>query len=415
MADDERSPELVAWLQRFVSEATAPVEMERFVQQADGVILRRNPEVARDPALVHDLHNSTRSQWRVFLSNLLEPDHRLIVTEPTLGLPRSIARRGLELRVLLKVYRAGHQAVLSYINEMTEDLTGNAPSRDQVLVDVYGRVDTWLDEMSEKVIATYYEERRKLHEGAQARRAAALARLLAGQEMSNAAASRALGHAVHAWQTGLIVWSPEETLDQQHPALTVLERAAKLLGGSEPLAAPAGYRELRAWIATDDRPDLGALSELGETLRSAGLQLSAGLPAPGVAGLRSSHEEARAALDLVVSAGCGAAVTLYADVELLCLVAGRPGLTARMVERELGALVAADRSAGLIRETLLAYLAGGLRLEATAQQLMVHKNTVRYRLARAEELLGHPLTERKLQLELALRYETLFGVAAVPG
>ncbi|MEU6264630.1 PucR family transcriptional regulator [Saccharopolyspora shandongensis] len=409
---ETRSPALIGWLEKFVSEVSSPERTERFVEQADDVILSRNPDVARDAALVLDLHNSTRSQWRVFLLTLLEPDHHLVVPELALGLPRSIARRGLELRVLLKIYRAGHQAVLSYLNEITADRSGTEPSRDQILVYVYSRVDIWLDEMSEQVIATYYEERQKLHEGTRARRAAALAAILSDQPTSNAEASRALGHPVHAWQTALIIWSPEETLDQHHQAYTILQQAGELLGGSDPLAAPAGNRELRAWIATNDRPDLSVLTNLEEALQAAGLQLVAGLPAQGVGGIRNSHEEARAALDLVVAARSESRVSTYADLELLCLLAGRSRLTSRMVDRELGALATADKSAGLIRETLLAYLEYGLRLEATAQRLFVHKNTVRYRLAKAEELLGHPLSERKLHLELALRHMAVFGMTA---
>jgi DNA-binding PucR family transcriptional regulator len=39
-----------------------------------------------------------------------------------------------------------------------------------------------------------------------------------------------------------------------------------------------------------------------------------------------------------------------------------------------------------------------------ASELIVHKNTVRYRLGQAEELIGHPLSERRAHLELALRH-----------
>ncbi|MGW8683931.1 helix-turn-helix domain-containing protein [Streptomyces sp. NPDC055817] len=48
-------------------------------------------------------------------------------------------------------------------------------------------------------------------------------------------------------------------------------------------------------------------------------------------------------------------------------------------------------------------------MEATAEQLFVHKNTVRYRLTRAEKILGHPLTDHTAKVELALRYIALFG------
>jgi DNA-binding PucR family transcriptional regulator len=43
-------------------------------------------------------------------------------------------------------------------------------------------------------------------------------------------------------------------------------------------------------------------------------------------------------------------------------------------------------------------------VDMAASELIVHKNTIRYRLAQAEELIGHPLSERRAHLELALRY-----------
>ena len=50
-----------------------------------------------------------------------------------------------------------------------------------------------------------------------------------------------------------------------------------------------------------------------------------------------------------------------------------------------------------------------MNVEAAAERLFVHKNTVRYRLSRTEELLGHPLAERAALVELALRHVAVFG------
>ncbi|WP_078058467.1 PucR family transcriptional regulator [Mycolicibacter icosiumassiliensis] len=50
--------------------------------------------------------------------------------------------------------------------------------------------------------------------------------------------------------------------------------------------------------------------------------------------------------------------------------------------------------------TLRAYLACGMHVESTATRLFVHQNTVRYRLARFEELTGASLRETQVLLEL---------------
>ena len=101
----------------------------------------------------------------------------------------------------------------------------------------------------------------------------------------------------------------------------------------------------------------------------------------------------------------------YTDVELLCLVAEQPELMQRMVAREVGPLTGADKNLGLLRETVLTHLRT-LNVEATAERLFVHKNTVRYRIGRAEELLGHSLAERSTSVELALTWIAYFGSPA---
>jgi purine catabolism regulator len=58
-----------------------------------------------------------------------------------------------------------------------------------------------------------------------------------------------------------------------------------------------------------------------------------------------------------------------------------------------------------IRETLQSYLDHGLDVRATARALHLHPNSVRYRLSRAEVLLGAPLRspETIVALHVALR------------
>jgi len=105
----------------------------------------------------------------------------------------------------------------------------------------------------------------------------------------------------------------------------------------------------------------------------------------------------------------GEAFTAYADVELVALVGGNEPAVRALVARELGALAGDEKGLDRVRETVAAYLAHGGSVEATASTLIVHKNTIRYRLAQAEELVGHPLSERRTELALALRCLEAYG------
>lgn len=64
--------------------------------------------------------------------------------------------------------------------------------------------------------------------------------------------------------------------------------------------------------------------------------------------------------------------------------------------RALGDLMRDDEATVRLRETVQVFLdARGSSTDAAAR-LHVHKNTVHYRVRKAEELLGHPLTENCL-------------------
>ena len=60
----------------------------------------------------------------------------------------------------------------------------------------------------------------------------------------------------------------------------------------------------------------------------------------------------------------------------------------------------AGGSAGELVATLRAFLACGMHVERTATRLFVHHNTVRYRLARFEDLTGASLRETEVLFEL---------------
>jgi hypothetical protein len=391
---EDRSEAMTAWLQQFVSDAATEERVAHFVTQVDDEILRRSPEVARDAMLVTDLHSSTRAQWRAFLVTLLEQEHRLVLPDAAIALARSVARRGLELGVLLKIYRAGQQAVFRYLTDLTEALKQGDPSRDQVLVDVWSRADRWMDEVIERLIAVYYEERQSLQKGAETRKAETIDAILGGAVPQTGEASRALEHPVHAW------------------AGRGAHHRLRGRRGTRHLASADGGRRQPRSLVLDchgqlSRPQRPRVA--GPTARKEQYQLAVGISGKGVRGFRHSHQEARAAQTLAISANSSLNLVLYHDVELLCLTAGSDDLTRRMVERELGALGRPDKNTEVIRETVLAYIESGLNAEPTAQGLFVHKNTVRYRLGKAEELLGHSLSQRIAYLEVALRHASMFG------
>jgi DNA-binding PucR family transcriptional regulator len=106
-------------------------------------------------------------------------------------------------------------------------------------------------------------------------------------------------------------------------------------------------------------------------------------------------------------------VTAWADVASVALMCADRDALAGWVQDTLGELAAQDESMSRLRETLSTFLATGGSFTSSAQLLHLHKNTVQYRVRKAEEALGRPLQERRRDVELALHACQWLGAAVL--
>ena len=95
-------------------------------------------------------------------------------------------------------------------------------------------------------------------------------------------------------------------------------------------------------------------------------------------------------------------MTSFADVAPLALMSGSTELIRAWVIETLGSLADDDGQHAMLRDTLRVFLQENGSFVATGERLTLHKNTVRYRIGKAEESLGRPVGEDRLHLELAL-------------
>ena len=99
-----------------------------------------------------------------------------------------------------------------------------------------------------------------------------------------------------------------------------------------------------------------------------------------------------------------------ASLEALLASLGPADQLRAFYEARLGALTEYDRThGGALVQTLDAYFAAGRSLSAAARRLSTHRNTVRYRLRRFEELTGMNLrhVDDLVQIWWALRRHKL--------
>ncbi|SDK72635.1 PucR C-terminal helix-turn-helix domain-containing protein [Nocardioides sp. YR527] len=406
------SEPLGEWLRNFSERAVVPPMSEEFVARVDSRITSQIPEISSDPMLIDDLHGSTRAQWRAFVLTL-SIDHTLMLPPAAADLARSLARRGMDLGVLLKVYRAAHQAVFEFFTDVSDTIGESGPRADEVLRFLWTRAERWMNDSVEALIETFYEERSHMNEGALIRRTRLIEDILQGAAIRVDHASAELSHALAHWQTAGVVWTTAtDSADAARRLQNVAGQLARRIRAPRPLTLLTSGSELCFWAATPARPDLGSLFELAGILEESQAHLAFGVPSPGPAGFRSGHSEAKAAQRVGLDATPSPPVVDYSHIELLCLVSESPQLVRRMVEREIGDLGAPDKNLAQVRHTVLTHFDNGFNVEKTARHLFIHRNTVRYRLSRAEELIGHSLTERTAKIDIALRYVALFGPPA---
>ncbi|HJQ04996.1 MAG TPA: helix-turn-helix domain-containing protein, partial [Nocardioides sp.] len=279
--------------------------------------------------------------------------------------------------------------------------------RDEALLAVWLRAEQWIDDAVEQLIEHYTAERAQLAGGAQARRAQTIDSLLSGA-LPTAQHARDLGHNLGQWQTAFVLASPPDA-DPVASLFEVAQQVCASLGLPRPLAHPAGSRELWGWVSTAERPTL-AVSAVDGVLSEAGLHLALGVPMKGAGAFRTSHLQARAAHRVGLRAA--AAAHAYEELGTAALI-GDGELARDLVRRELAPLLTGAKGEDGLRETALTYLRSGLNVDTTAERLFVHPNTVRYRIARIEEQLGHRISERSGVLDTCLTWVAVYGADAV--
>jgi sugar diacid utilization regulator len=121
--------------------------------------------------------------------------------------------------------------------------------------------------------------------------------------------------------------------------------------------------------------------------------------------IATSYQEAERALRVIRRFGGQAKVLRYTDIGAARLLfhVNEPAELIDFARQRLGPVLAYDqRHGGILIQALEAYLDAGQSVPLAAEQLSLHPNTLRYRLRKVEELLGAPLADVSLLLDIQL-------------
>ncbi|WP_067471035.1 PucR family transcriptional regulator [Nocardia amamiensis] len=312
---------------------------------------------------------------------------------------RRMAQRGTSVTALLRAYRIGQRL---FIDHMLAEITTATNDRELVAAAVAEMTDrsfAYTDRVTQQVVTAYQDERDRWLQNQMAVRTARVRSLLSGQRVDRGDSERALGYRLDRTHVGLVVWS-DAGADQLRAAKQLATAIADHLRcQGQPLLIPADESTLWAWLP---QPELDIDPAVVNTPKAT--WVSVGRPATGLDGFRLTHRQATQAQVVAMSAPAPqrAAVSCSADIGPIALMCSDLAAARAWIGEILGPLAQDDDATAQLRETARVFLETNGSFQATAERLVLHRNTVQYRVRKAEAALGHPLREGRLNVEVAL-------------
>lgn len=363
------------------------------------------PEFHHDDAVRKLMVASTSSNLVAILDILTHaiPLESISVPPAAAEYARRFAQHELSLEALLRAYRLGEHRVSQWAVEVLGRLE-HVDTHDALaaISELNERLSRYIDQVIEGLIDIYESERRRWSSRTGAARGAQLRAVLDNEGLSQASAEELLGLPLGVWHQAAIVWVPPGTPDSE-PLFQAASRLLNDVSGRTPITMLTDDQTMWAWVSTPARPALDPVELRSGLAVGSALRMALGAAAFGLEGFRASHREAARARRLAETAnGAGDQLVLFDEVALAALLTDHPDDLRNWTARVLGGLCAHDTNSAELRRTVQVFLQHGGSFTEAAARLHLHKNTVHYRVKKAEQLRGRPLSEDRLDLEVAL-------------
>ena len=319
---------------------------------------------------------------------------------------RRLAQRGVPVNALVRAYRLGQDTLLGRSLGEVRRQGGDPEVASLAAQRIVEITFVYIDWMSQRVVISYENERDRWLQHRSAVRAARTRELLAGNSVDMAAAEAALGYRLAQHHIGIVVWTRAEAPGEDE--LSPLERfvislAERISCPARPLFVPCDDSSAWAWLPIGRRAGIEP-----EVIRQAAdsggrVMVAVGEPAQGIDGFRITHTQAVQTQAVALLGGAYAPqVTMFAQVGVAALLSTDVEAARAWVSQVLGPLATDDDHCARLRETLRVFLATGGSYTASATQLAMHKNSVKYRVEKAGQERGRPIRGDRLDVELAL-------------
>ncbi|HEY1917804.1 MAG TPA: helix-turn-helix domain-containing protein [Streptosporangiaceae bacterium] len=378
------------------------------------VILRDIPQLHDDKPLLALLASSVDSNVDACLQIMQHEIDPATAAAPVAAVEyaRRLAQRGTPLTALLRAYRVGAARFSDWLLRELAEQVCDAKMITATTLDMSRVLSEYIDQTSEEMVAAYTQENENWLKNRSAARTARIRDLLSGGRVDVSATEATLGYRLRQYHVGVVCWVGDAsgTADEigrlEH---AIGHLAAQVACGADPMFVPRDESSAWAWLPLGIRDTFDSVTA-STACAERDVRFAFGDVAKGTIGFRLTHQQAVAAQAVALAAGSSPPqVVTFSEVAPVAMMLGSTELLRAWVSTTLGDLAADDEQHARLRGTLALFLQVGRSYKTTAEQLMLHKNTVQYRIRKAEESLGRPVGERQHDIELALRASQWLG------
>ena len=394
-----------------VSAVAAALDPRAAEMSADiyGLIVREIPLLRSDKRVLALLESSVAENVATVLHILQHSIDLEKVRAPAAAeeYARRLAQRGVPIAALLRAYRIGSARFEDWCLQELGRQTDNASIVSAAGLRIARGLASYIDQVSEELVSAYESEKENWLRNQSAARAARVRALLRGEQADVSSSEAMLGYRLRQHHLGVVTWITGASGGGD--ALGRLEHvtaevAAEVRCEGKPIFIPQDEFSAWAWLPLGARRDIALPGlDVKGIIAEDRIRFAFGEPALGLPGFRRTHQQALSAQAVALAAGpSGQLVTSFGEVAPLALMSGSIELLQAWVAETLGALADDDEHNARLRDTLRIFLQENGSYKTTAERLMLHKNTVQYRVRKAEETLRRPIGPDRLQIELAL-------------
>jgi DNA-binding PucR family transcriptional regulator len=349
-------------------------------------------------------------------------DHLPDAPAAALDYARAAAQRDVPLSALVRAHRLGQARFLEVAMGFVSLL--EPAQRVPTITELVNRANHFIDLVADQLTIAYELE----HDRWVSRRGGLEQRwvsdVLAGGPIDVKRAEKALRYRFDGVHVAGVLLVDASVASRDVVALFDQVRsllAAELGPAARSLMVPSDDREARMWFTVQTPPKGRAQirSRVRTAFESAGIRahLACGRVEEGLQGFRASLKQAERVRAVALSGGDRPSdrVVFYAEVAPIALMATDIGELRRFTTDVLGELGVDDERGKWLRDTLREFLAHNRSYVATADVMILHRNTIQYRVAQAMELCEQSFDDPDavFRVQVALEACRLMGPAVL--